>query len=281
MLYEGTGCIPNRGRVLNVGLPRVIAHRGASLAAPENTLPAFELAIAAGAGMIETDAQLTADDEVVLAHDADLSRTTGVPGLIGSLRLDQIRARDAGFSFRPIGCEDFPFRGRGLGIPTLQELLDLLASHPAVLLNLEIKAQGAELAQARTRALVTRSIAILSGNGMLDRTLLSSFEPAALSIAQAVEPRIAMALVVSRRADFDAALARAVEAGCVAIHPDDALLGSGNAARGAVAAAHRRGLRVNVWTVDREERMRDMIAAGVDGIITNDPARLRRVIAGE
>lgn len=258
--------------------PLVIAHRGASLAAPENTLPAFELAIVAGAGMIETDAQITADDRVVLAHDGDLRRTTGRAGRIGMMRAARVRGYDAGFTFRLPGHEAFTYRGRGVLVPTLRELADLLDAHPDVLLNLELKAQDAGHSSRRTRDLADAAVAELRDRGMLDRTLVSSFEPEPLLWTRVAEPEIATALLVYRCADFDGTCAIAAATGHAAIHPNDVYLGNGEAARRSVEAAHRRGLRVNVWTVDDEERMRALIDAGVDGIITNDPARLRQAI---
>ncbi|HMM42584.1 MAG TPA: glycerophosphodiester phosphodiesterase family protein [Thermomicrobiales bacterium] len=267
---------PDRGRTP----PLVIAHRGASLAAPENTLPAFELAIAAGASMIETDAQITADDQVVLVHDADLRRTTGRAGRIGSMDAARVRSYDAGFTFKLPGDESFAYRGRGVVVPTLGELIDLLDAHPAILLNLELKTQDAGHRSRRTRDLAGAAVTELRDRGMLDRTLVSSFAPEALKWARATEPEVATALLVNRYTDFDGVCAIAAAAGYAAIHPNDVYFGDGEAARRSVDAAHRRGLRVNVWTVDDEERMRALIDAGVNGIITNDPARLRQMIVG-
>lgn len=253
--------------------PLVIAHRGASLVAPENTLPAFEMAIAAGADMIETDAQLTVDRQVVLTHDSDLRRISGAAGRVGDLRATEIRAHDAGFCFRPAGENITPFRGRGVRVPTLNELLDLLEAHASVRLNLEIKAQDDA---SRTRQLVALAIDILTSRGIRDRVLLSSFDSGALDAAQSIDPHITTALLVGPHVNIDAAIIAAAEAGHRAIHPNDASVNNA-----IIEAAHRRGLLVNVWTVDSAQRMRELIVAGADGIITNDPLRLRSLLDRE
>src|SRR5690606_30302773 len=99
----------------------VIAHRGASGHAPENTLPAFELALAMGAHALEMDVTLTADDEVVLMHDPTVDRTTDGTGDITTLTLAQVKVLDAGYGFTaPDGSH--PFRGQGIEVPTLSEV---------------------------------------------------------------------------------------------------------------------------------------------------------------
>lgn len=106
--------------------PRLFAHRGASEQAPENTLAAFERAVALGASYLETDARLTRDGEVVLLHDADVERTTDGSGRIDELDLAELRRLDAGHRFSPDGGRSFPFRGSGVRVPRLAELLETL-----------------------------------------------------------------------------------------------------------------------------------------------------------
>jgi glycerophosphoryl diester phosphodiesterase len=119
----------------------VIAHRGASGYAPENTLSAFELAIAQGADALELDVRLTADGVPVVIHDATLERTTGRPAKVGDLSLDQLLEADAGERFSPDRGKTFPFRGRGLLIPTLQ---DVLRAFPATPLLIDLKESRAQ-----------------------------------------------------------------------------------------------------------------------------------------
>ncbi len=258
--------------------PLVIAHRGTSLVAPENTLPAFELAIAAGAGMIETDALLTADGQVVLAHDDSLLRTTGRVGSIGSMTSRQLQSFDAGFTFQLPGQDGFTWRDRGVHIPRLDELLALIARQAAVRLNLELKTPSDEQGVDRARELADRAIRALRVRGMIDRALVSSFSPATLAAARDAEPRLATAMLIDAGVEIERALDDAAAAGHRAIHVADSLVGTSVNARRTIASAHERRLLVNVWTVNDPRRMRELTDAGIDGIITDDPATLRRIV---
>lgn len=163
-------------------------------------------------------------------------------------------------------------------IATLDELLDIILGAPPIRLNLEIKSLGEVGRPGGTGDLARLAVAIIRSRGLVDRTLVSSFDPVALESARETEPHIETALLVDRDADLDRAIATAAGAGHVALHPHWELLGKGLEAHRAVAAARRWDLRVNVWTVDDEDRMRALLDAGVDGVITNDPATLRRIV---
>jgi methionine-gamma-lyase len=109
--------------------PWLVAHRGGAGLAPENTLAAFDRGVALGADCLELDVRRTRDGEVVIFHDRDTTRITGVPGRVEELRFAGLAGLDAGHSFTPDGGATFPFRDQGLGIPRLAELLE---RHPAV-----------------------------------------------------------------------------------------------------------------------------------------------------
>lgn len=255
--------------------PLVIAHRGASRAAPENTVAAFNLAVSAGADMIETDAQLSADGAVVLSHDADLLRATGRPGRIDALTLEQILEYDAGFTYRAKNASGYPYRDRGVRVPVLDDVLDRLSqSNRAIALNVEIKRQGGQ----RTAELSVAVCRLLRDREALDTTLVSSFDEEALAVVRSTEPELNTAMLVDADADLVRAATVAGTAGHIAIHPHASLVGAGEQARARVVAIHAAGLRVHVWTVDDPARMRELLDAGVDGIITNDPATLRWII---
>ena len=126
----------------------IVAHRGASAHAPENTIPSFELAVRQGADAIELDVHLSADGQVAVIHDETLERTTTGSGSVASLTMDQIRSLDAGARFG-----DGSFAGQGLRVPTLPEVLDWLPQ--GVGLVIEIKARTAvpsTVAPSRRRA---------------------------------------------------------------------------------------------------------------------------------
>lgn len=146
----------------------VIGHRGASGYAPENTLPSFELAASSGVDAIELDVHLTADGTVVVIHDATLDRTTDRTGAVAALPYAAIREADAGARFSLDGGRTFPFRGRGVHVPTLEEVLTAVPDLPLVL---EIK----------TLRVQDEAVRILTRFGCKTRAIVSSFDPLCVS----------------------------------------------------------------------------------------------------
>src|SRR5215207_5091471 len=122
--------------LLDLSARPVIAHRGASGQAPENTLPAFELAVQQGADAFELDVRLTRDGAPVVVHDATLERTTDLTGPVRARTLAELRMADAGHWFTADARRSYPFRGRGVRIPTLAEVL---WSFPAIPVLVEVK----------------------------------------------------------------------------------------------------------------------------------------------
>ena len=230
----------------------IIAHRGASAVAPEGTAAAIRAAAHAGAGMVELDVQMTRDDRLVVFHDATLERTTTGSGRLTRHRYAEIARLDAGSWFHP--------RFASERILLLSHALRLA---PATMqINVELKGtERRTLLLARLQRLVRRL-------GVARRLLVSSFDPALL--APQTAPAAARALICRRAAAQS--LQRAIRLGCVAWHPHHTVL---TPAR--VAQAHAAGLRVHAWTVDDRRLARTLISWGVDGVFTNDPARLRRL----
>ena len=196
--------------------PLVIAHRGASAYRPENTLAAYELAVAQQADMIEVDLHRTRDGEVVVIHDAELDRIGG-RGEVGEASLAELRSLDA---------------GRGQRVPTLDELLDGFGSRIA--LNLELK-QGNHGAYPGLPALAAEAV---RARGLLERTLFSSFYDPVLADLRRVEAGARIALLLSRRAPTGwVERARALSA--EAVNPERELVD-----RSFVERAHGEGLAV-------------------------------------
>jgi glycerophosphoryl diester phosphodiesterase len=232
--------------------PLVWAHRGASRAAPENTLSAFRLAAELGADGVELDAQRCATGEVVVLHDESLGRTTGYAALLAETPLSKLRTLDAGARF----SETF----RGERVPLLAEVL---SETPASLrVNVELKCDRAD-----DRGLTAAAIAVVREQRAEARVLFSSFNPGCLFRARMLAPEIPRALLFERDSSF--ALRHALAApllGAVALHPEDAL-----ASPAAMRAWRGRGYLVAPWTVDDPERAVALREAGATGIITNVP----------
>lgn len=229
--------------------PRVFGHRGASLRAPENTLAAFTLAMDEGADGIELDTQLCGSGELVVMHDLTLARTTGDPRTVREVTLQELRRLDA---------------GRGERVPLLDEVLELVLGRGGVV-NIELKAHSDD----RSR-LAQRIAVLLARRRVADRSALavSSFDPRALLVLR-MERVVAPLLLLVENTRQGRLLARAVPPLLrpVGINPEYGL-----ATPARVNRWRARGLLVTAWTVDGADRVRQLANAGVDGLITNDPA---------
>jgi len=233
------------------GIVLVIAHRGASGHAPENTLAAFRKAVSQGAAFLETDLQLSRDAHFVAIHDATVDRTTGGHGAVHDLTLAELRCLDAGSWF---GSE---FAGER--IPTLEEILDFSKKHDVVF-YLELKPSGS---WGGEHAL----IGALRESGEIPRAVVISFDATILESLRKIEPTLMTGLLYEGQ--IEKPVERAVEIGArqLAVRGDlvtPALL----------AAARKKDLQVVCWTVNHPAHMRLLIDAGVDGIMSDYPDRL-------
>jgi glycerophosphoryl diester phosphodiesterase len=241
--------------------PLVFAHRGGATLAPENTLAAFDRGLEAGADGLELDVQLSRDGQPVVSHDATLDRTTDASGPVSGMTARQLAAVDAGYRFSRDGA--FPWRGRGLGVPALSEVL---ARYPACPLIVEMKVDSGEMAKA--------TIDAVRAAGAIDRICLSSFGRRALEAARSYEPRLATgaAGTETRRALYRSRIGWTVTTAPYRAYQVPERRGlTSIVSRRFIRAAHRAGVLVQVWIVDRPEDIRRLLGWGVDGIITDRP----------
>ncbi|MGH7561432.1 MAG: glycerophosphodiester phosphodiesterase [Gemmatimonadales bacterium] len=246
--------------LLALGQRPVIGHRGASGEAPENTLEALELAVSQGADALELDVRLSADGVPVVIHDAALERTTDRRGEVRTLTLAELQAADAGYHFTPDGGRSYPWRGLGVRIPTLAEVLERFPDTPMLV---ELKTPG--VSEAARSAIAAHRAA--------GRVVLGSFHERALEpvcrppyTACASRPWIAglklrTVLGLPGRRGYPRAYAvpdfyRRIEV----------------PTRRFVRATKTLGCPVHVWTVNDPDRAALLWERGVNGIITNFPA---------
>jgi glycerophosphoryl diester phosphodiesterase len=235
---------------------KVWAHRGASGSAPENTLPAFEMAIEQGADGLEFDVQLTRDDYVVVIHDETLERTTNGNGWVADHSLEDLKRLDAS-----AGREGFA----GVRIPTLEELFGLVAGAD-VRLNVELKNS-----RIPYQGMEERVVALIDRFGLRDRIILSSFDHN--SLRGLAEAGVGLPLGVLYSEPLWRPWNYAVKLGASALHPSLAAT-----RHKTVERSHENGLEVNVWTVNEAEDMLRVAECGADALITNHPEVARGVL---
>ena len=252
--------------------PHLFAHQGASGEAPGNTLPAFERAVELGIRYLETDCHATSDGEIVLCHDPTVDATTDGSGAIGEYRFAELVELDAGHRFSPDG-KSFPFRGRGVRIPRLAELLEAL---PGACINLEIK--RADL------AIVEEVVRIVERVGASRRVLLAAGEDDVMELIHKVQPSTAIGSSLSDIVAFYQAVgdgsAEAHEPRGHALQIPTEFAGNPLITPEALAAARSIGLFVHVWTINERAEMRRLLDAGVDGVMSDYPAWLLEEAAG-
>ena len=233
--------------------PIILAHRGDSAHAPENTLPAFSQAIQEGVDGIELDVKLTADGHVVVIHDSDVERTTDGKGRVASLTLDAVRKLDAGSWFDP--------KFSGTKIPLLDEAFETIGRDK--LINIELKNYSTPF-----NGLALKVCELIKRHNNGSQIILSSFFAFNLNIAAQTLPNVSRGLLAMRGTPGLWARSFGFMFGDFqALHPHVS-----SVSRQQVARAHRVHRRVHVWTVNDPEEVIRLTDWGVDGIITDDPA---------
>lgn len=241
------------------GMTQIWAHRGASRYAPENTIPAFELAIAQGAEGVEFDVQLSADGAIVVIHDETLGRTTDGAGAVGEHTLAQLQALDAGAGHQ--GYE-------GTRIPTLTEVLELLAP-TSLAINIELK--NSEVPYPGLERAVLAQIAAF---GIEGRVVLSSFNHYSLRELKGMKQPCQLAMLSND--PLFRPWKYAQKLGATAIHPPVHTIFGKSYVRKAAAF----GIVVRPWVVNGERTLRRMFGYGVDAVFTDVPDVALAVRAG-
>jgi glycerophosphoryl diester phosphodiesterase len=225
--------------------PALMAHRGNSGLAPENTLAAFGKALETPAEWIELDVHLSADGEVVVMHDATVDRTTDGQGAIAELTLAELKKLDAGSWFGP------EFAGET--VPTLAEVVGLVGSR--IRLNVEVKSSADPQSSRKV-------VAVLRDGGVLERSLISSFGLEALLETRRHWHDPVLGLITGKAADLEIAIAQELQWFNVHFGQVDVAL---------ARQAHAAGLKLTIWTMDDPQQWNHFAAQGVDSICTNVP----------
>lgn len=248
--------------------PLVMAHRGGAGLWPENTAHAFRQSVALGVDVLEMDLHGTSDGALVVIHDATVERTTNGTGRVNALTLAELKKLDAGYRWTNDGGRTFPFRSKGITVPTLREVLD---EFPSARLNIDIKQAQPSLVESFCR--------MLRENRATGRVTVASFSASTLAEFRHACPEVR----TSASIDEVFALASDLQAGrdiaadktrVRLVQVPERAFGQGWLTAELVAAAHRAGVEIHVWTINEEAAMRRFLALGVDGIMTDYPDKL-------
>ncbi|MFH5181221.1 glycerophosphodiester phosphodiesterase [Paenibacillus sp. TAB 01] len=236
--------------------PLIIGHRGAAGEAPENTLASFQLAVEQGADALELDVHLSSDGELIVCHDATITRTTDGTGAIEQMTVEQLKRFDAGSRFDP--------RFAGERIPLLGEVFAAIPNR--VMINVEIKC-------AYSERLLARLTELLEQYDRLSSVVVSSFDHKILVNLKRALPNLRIGLLYTANFASHRLMAEQTGAAVYSLHPYYKLIGAED-----VREAVTDGLEVYPFTINEEEELKAALEAGVTGIITDFPARLKRLL---
>jgi glycerophosphoryl diester phosphodiesterase len=238
-----------------------IAHRGGSLLRPENTIAAFDHAVSLGVDGLECDVQLSRDGEVVIIHDPTVDRTTSGSGAVSDFSADELAHLDAGAKF---GADsDWPYRGLGIGVPTLRTFLNRYQSLPLVI---EVKGDDPEVAD--------RALSLIREARAEDRVMVCGFSERVMTYVRRVVPHIPTS---ASRPEVQSARVRSFfgmkprRSGYEVLQVPLRFRGRRVLWSGYVRAARRAEVPVHAWIVDRPEDLEAVIGWGVTGLISDRP----------
>jgi glycerophosphoryl diester phosphodiesterase len=254
-----------------ISRPLVFAHRGGGGLYPENTLEAFKYSAAMGVDVLELDVHSTSDGALVVMHDSTLDRTTNGSGKISELTLAELKKLDAGYQFTPDGGKTYPFRGKGITIPTLQEIFD---SFPEKTFNVEPKQAEPSVVQPLCEMIRVRK--------MTEKVIVGSFRQAAIDEFRAACTEVATAATPSEVRDFLAmykiGLGESYSPPMQVLQIPERLGALQIVSKDFLETARRLNLKVHVWTINDPDDMRRLLDMKVDGIMTDYPDRLLNLL---
>jgi glycerophosphoryl diester phosphodiesterase len=251
--------------------PMVIAHQGGEGLRPSNTLLAFDNAVALGVDVLEMDVHSTRDGVLVLIHDDTVDRTTDGAGRVNDLTLEQLKQLDAGEYWTNDDGQTYPYRGQGVRIPTLEEVL---TAYPQMRFNIEIKQREPSIAESLCE--------LLRRHDLTERTLVASFHGQAMTEFRAACPEVATSMVEDEIRPFY--ILNLLFLGSLFSPPGEAFqVPEYSGERHVltprfVRAAQGNGIAVHPWTIDDPADMRRFLDMGVDGIITDRPDVMLQVL---
>jgi glycerophosphoryl diester phosphodiesterase len=262
-------------KILELDRPLIFAHRGGASLAPENTILALRTAVGLGVDVIETDLQLTKDNQFVLFHDDDLTRMAGREEIIRDLTLDELKQIDITYNLTPDDGTTYPYRGQGHKILGLTEALDEFPE--SIIFNMDIKNKE----DREAPELLASEIKM---HDRANSIIVASFHDRQIQRFRVLMPDVVTAACPGEVSRFVFGVktrslrltTRNPKFRVFQVPINYGMISVVNSKF--LKAAHERGITVNVWTINERSEMNKLIDLGVDGIITDEPALLRDLL---
>ena len=252
----------------------VIAHRGGGGLAPENTMEAFRKGVALGSDILELDIRASEDGVLMVIHDESVERISNGDGNVHQKNLKYLKELDAGYRWTNDGGKTYPFRDRGITIPTLEELFQ---EFPDMRMNIDIKQKSPSIVEPFGH--------LIRKYRREDRTLVASFDHDTLEHFRTIFPEVLTAAGEKEARRFIYmhlfGLGWLAPLKCAAFQLPEFNGNMRILTKRFIRAAHRRGMQVHPWTIDSYKDLQRFIDLGVDGIMTNFPDRLQELLNGK
>ena len=252
----------------------VFAHRGGGGLFPENTLGAFEYSAKMGADVLELDVHATSDGTLVVMHDGSVDRTTNGKGRVSQMTLAEVKKLDAGYLFTNDDGATYPFRGQGITIPTLQEIFDAL---PTMTFNIEPKQSEPSVTAPLCEMIRTHKMTEKVIVGSFRQTAIDEFRQACPEVATSATPAEVMEFLTLSKTG----LSESYNPPMQALQIPEKVNRLSVVTKDFVENAHRKNLKIHVWTINETADMERLLNLGVDGIMTDYPDRLLKLLNRE
>lgn len=251
--------------------PLVFAHRGGGGLFPENTIEAFRYSAEMGVDVLELDIHSTADGKLVVLHDRTVDRTTDGSGNVNALTRDELKKLDAGYKFTTDGGKTYPYRGKGITIPTLEEVF---AAFPGKTFNIEPKQQTPSITNALCSELRERKMTANVIVGSFRQEVLDEFRAVCTEVATSASP----SEVSKFLAYYKTGLGESYTPPMQALQVPENVGYLNVVSKDFVETAHKLNLKVHVWTINETGDMQKLLEMGVDGIMTDYPDKLLKLL---
>jgi glycerophosphoryl diester phosphodiesterase len=249
----------------------VFAHRGGGGIYPENTLEAFRYSAEMKVDVLELDIHATSDGKIVVLHDSSVDRTTDGSGKVKEMTLAELKKLDAGYQFSTDDGQTFPFRGKNITIPTLEEIFN---NFPQMTFNIEPKQAEPSIIIPFCRLLREKKKTDKVMVGSFNQTVIDEFRRECPEVATSASPSEVSEFLAYQKSGLSGSYTPVMQA----LQVPEQIGGVQIVTQDFVESAHKLNLQIHVWTINETIDMQRLIDLGVDGIMTDYPDKLLELV---